>query len=146
MSAGKNRLSLLIKSWRQRVTGLVTAGNLPILIVFLCLYLPFCNRYGWDYRDKSFVDLPSFYTASISVFSHGESPYDLAQLQSIMPDEEEIFPYLYPPPSLLFFYPLSIMNYETARVVVLCINHLLILVLLWIIPSIFLRDTWMKSM
>jgi len=65
-------------------------------------------EFGWQYRNSPCVELPSFYSASVQVFQHGVSPYNRDVLQSLMGREIHVFPYLYPPPSLLFFYPLFV--------------------------------------
>jgi len=112
---------------------------LAILTIFCVLYIPFVVRYGWEYQDNPNYDLPTFYSASISVFENGESPYNPDRLRRMMPNEKNVFPYLYPPPSLLFFAPLSLMTYADARNVVLLVNHLLFLILVWVIPLFLCR-------
>jgi alpha-1,2-mannosyltransferase len=52
-----------------------------------------------------------------------------------------VYPYLYPPPSLLLFYPLSVLDYDTARHTVLLVNHVIILALLWVMSRFFLRGS-----
>ena len=112
---------------------------LPVAIVLAFMYAPFVLKYGWGYRDIRTADLPSFYSASVAVFEHGESPYDRERLQSLMGQDVQVFPYLYPPPTLLLFYPLTMFDYVTAQRVVLVINHLIVLGLLWVIPRYLLR-------
>jgi alpha-1,2-mannosyltransferase len=50
-----------------------------------------------------------------------------------------VYPYLYPPPSLLFFFPLSALTYADARHIVLIVNQLLFLFLVWAIPLSLFR-------
>lgn len=133
-------------NFRRRLTAfLKTLGDfvgpnwLPLLMIFFVLYAPFLYEHGWKYRDTPNKDLPSFYTASVSVFDLGESPYDPERLGLLMDDNEYVYPYLYPPPSLLFFFPLSLLTYADARQVVLIVNHLLFLILLLAIPLSLLR-------
>jgi len=109
-----------------------------LLLIFAVFYLPFLQRYGWQYRNIESVDLPSFYAASISAFSFGDSPYDPIKLQSLM-GSIYTFPFVYPPPSLPLFFPLSLVSYETARQVVLIVNHAIILMLAWTIPLLVLK-------
>lgn len=116
-----------------------TSKWLSLLMIFAILYVPFLYRYGWSYRDVPNRDLPSFYAASVSVFNLGESPYDSARLEMLMEGDEYVFPYLYPPPSLLLFFPLSLLTYADARQLVLVVNHLLFLFLVWAIPLYLLR-------
>jgi hypothetical protein len=124
---------------RKAVTLAISPHWLPVLIIFVFLYTPFLLKYGWGYRSIPNVDLPSFYSASVAVFEHGESPYDRERLQALMGQDVYTHPYLYPPPSLLFFYPLSALDYATARHIVLLGNHLIILSLLFVVPLLLLR-------
>jgi len=103
------------------------------------VYIPFLFHYGWEYRQIKNPDLPSFYTASRLTFVNGEMPYDPARLQQSMGGKTLVYPYLYPPPSLFFFFPLSKMTYHEARLILLLVNHALILLLLWLIPFSLLR-------
>ena len=45
-----------------------------------------------------------------------------------------MWPYLYAPPSLLLFYPLSLFSFEKAHVVFLFFSHLLLISLFWLVP------------
>ncbi len=112
---------------------------LPLLMIFAFLYAPFLYEHGWKYWDAPNKDLPSFYTASVSVFNLGESPYNPERLGSLMDSNEYVYPYLYPPPSLLFFFPLSALTYADARHIVLIVNQLLFLFLIWAIPLSLFR-------
>lgn len=107
---------------------------LPLVTIFLTLYASFAFNYGWMYRDIPNVDLPSFHAAGVSVFLRGESPYDSGRLAVFMERDVRVFPYLYPPPSLLLLAPLSALSYDGARQVVLVVNHLLVLALVLAIP------------
>ena len=111
-----------------------------MLLIFSLLYLQFIFLYGWEYRNIPNVDLPSFYAASVRFFRYGESPYDLASLRLFMSqDARYVYPFVYPPQSLLLFFPLSELTYANARVAVLLVNHLIFLVLMWVIPVYLLR-------
>lgn len=123
----------------RAIEGMVCPKWLPLLIIFSVLYGPFLLYYGWEYRDIPNTDLPSFYSASVNVFRHGESPYDRERLQLSMGQDVYVYPYLYPPPSLLVFFPLSALDYTDARHTVLLINHSIFLALLWVIPWCLLR-------
>lgn len=120
--------------------GEVLGSNwLPLFMIFFFLYGSFLYEHGWKYRDTPNKDLPSFYTASVSVFNLGESPYDSERLELLMDGNEYVYPYLYPPPSLLFFFPLAVLTYTDARHIVLIVNQLLFLFLIWAIPLSLLR-------
>jgi Glycosyltransferase family 87 len=128
-----------LEAFRKGMGIILSPPWLKLLMVFFVLYAPFLLQYGWQYRDIPNFDLPSFYTASVGVFRHGESPYDLERMRLLVPPGVDVFPYLYPPPSLFLFFPLSVLTYENARHDVLIINHLLFLVLIWTIPLYLLR-------
>jgi len=104
--------------------------QLPIWVIFTLLYIPFLMNYGWEYMNITHVDLPTFYSAGVEVFQNGNSPYSYHTLQKQMGQGYNVYPYLYPPPSLLFFYPLSLVEYSSAQFIILVINHLLVLLLL----------------
>ncbi len=84
--------------------------------------------------DDAFVDLPSFYAASVAVFRDHVSPYDVDRLSRINGAEFRTFPFLYPPPSLLLFEPLSLLTLDEAKVAVTAGNHLLVLVVVFLMP------------
>jgi hypothetical protein len=131
----RHRLVTFLKTLRE----LVGPNWLPLLMIFFVLYAPFLYDHGWQYRDIPNTDLPSFYTASVSVFNLGESPYDPERLGLLIDHDVYVYPYLYPPPSLLFFFPLATLSYADARHIVLIVNHLLFLTLIWVIPLYLLR-------
>jgi hypothetical protein len=112
---------------------------LPLLVIFLIMWVPFLAEYGWRFRNIPNTDLPSLYTAAVSVFEQGESPYDPSRLREQMDSGIRVYPYLYPPPSLLFFSPLAALSYDQARLAVLIVNHALLLLLIWVIPWFLLR-------
>lgn len=123
---------------RTALVALLSPQWLTVLTIFLILYGPFLYKQGWEHRYNSIADLPSFYAASVSVFRDGKSPYDQENLLRLMPDVR-MFPYLYPPPSLLIFFPFSALTYAQACRAVLVVNHLLFLALIWAIPLRLLR-------
>jgi hypothetical protein len=125
---------------RELPHSLDITQSLPLLTIFLVLYIPFLFQYGWGYRSTKFLDFPSFYATSESVFKYGESPYDLKYLRKLNTTDEHVYPFLYPPTSLLLFFPLSTLNYVDARLAVLIINHLLFLALIWAMPLFLLHS------
>jgi Glycosyltransferase family 87 len=110
-----------------------------LLLAFCALYFQFVLNYGWRYWNIPNYDFPTFYAASVAVFAQGASPYDFNDLRRLLPPDVEALPFLYPPPGLLFLYPLSILSYADARHVVLILNHVLFLGLIWAIPFSLLR-------
>lgn len=97
----------------------------PAFMAFLCLYPTFLYLMGWRERWKGNVDFPSFQLASRLAFELHQSPYDFTMLKSLAaPLHQPVYPWLYPPVALLFFWPLSGMEYMDAKQVMLLINHL----------------------
>jgi alpha-1,2-mannosyltransferase len=96
-----------------------------VLTGVLFLYVNFLLLYGYGYRDVFMLDLPSFYGASSAVFKLHQTPYALNVLNQNF--NQALYSYVYPPPSLLFFYPLSLLSYDQARILMLALNHGLVL-------------------
>lgn len=105
-------------------------------------YGRFVVRYGWQYRAAANIDLPSFHAAATAVFTHGASPY----ARDLRVDTgQRVYPWLYPPTSLLVVAPLALVSYEQARIVVLVVNHLLVLAMIaalawWVLRRRDARD------
>jgi hypothetical protein len=104
-------------------------ARLPSWLVFALLYLPFAYTYGVLYADIDNADLPSFYAAAHVAFCLHRSPYVPAALRKVR--SGVVWPFLYPPPALLPFFPMSRFRYEDVKVGVLWINHLATLGLLF---------------
>ena len=80
------------------------------------------------------VDLSAFYAASVQAFTRGSSPYDVAALQQIRGDGVTVPPYIYPPTSLLLFYPLSFFSWSGAQQVMWYGNVVVTAALAWLLP------------
>ena len=124
--------------------GLLDRCNDPdgraALFLVLLLYLPFAFAYGWHYYPIPHTDFPSFYWPARSLFEAGLSPYDPAILTSATERlGQEVFPLLYPPPALLLLFPLTQMPYETAKIVMLVVNHGLIVLIGYLVVARILR-------
>ena len=84
--------------------------------------------YDYAYRSENLlnVDLPSFWAASRLVFDEGRSPYDYERMTSYGKEVgRHVFPFLYPPVSLLPLYPLDDLAWQAPTRIVLALNHLL---------------------
>lgn len=100
-----------------------TALALALFVFFEGLLL---YQYGWRQQNLLHVDLPSFYFAAHMTFRHDQSPYDFASMGAQAPlIQQPIFPFLYPPPSLVAFAPLALVSYRAAKWVSVVGNHLL---------------------
>jgi hypothetical protein len=113
----------------------VTRKPTPLLLVaFLLvaiLYARFLWQHGPGLLEGRINDLPSFYYAAQMAFVEHVSPYDAQRLDAH--SERRVHPFLYPPPSLLVFYPLSLTSFDAAALTVLVANHLLLLLSLYLL-------------
>lgn len=107
----------------------------PILLgAFGLFFLRFFLQFN-DIDQMSNMDLPSFYSASIQVFQNGVSPYNFSEFSKVLEGQvTRTYPYLYPPPSLLIFYPLSFLTYAQAKAAFFVLNTILVVVLAWLLP------------
>jgi hypothetical protein len=104
-------------------TGRIASGA---LLTLLLLAIPFVIRMGYGLVNEDQPDFATYYWASFLAFHDGRSPYDVPLFTALAKNGAS--PFLYPPPSLLFFYPLSRLAYDTARMVFLLINQLCLFV------------------
>ncbi|HZL38197.1 MAG TPA: glycosyltransferase family 87 protein [Tepidisphaeraceae bacterium] len=107
----------------------------PWLLVFL--YFTFLYSYGAKLSTLVYTDFPSFYYGARLSFIEKQSPYNEQALTAASEKAEpprpgevrrRIYPYLYPPPSLLLFYPLARLPVNAAKIAVLAINHVCLLI------------------
>lgn len=103
-----------------------------VLFLFFEGYLLF--HYGYRQQRLLHADLPSFYFSAQMAFVEGRSPYDfatMAQQGTII--KQPIFPYLYPPSSLVPLFPFSLVSYDTAKWLMVIGNHLLLVLLAYLL-------------
>ena len=101
---------------------------MTIILVFLFLYIPFLTTNGFQLAGKQNIDLPSVYFASDVTFNEHASPYREGAWNPTQQQlQQKVFPYLYPPPSLLLFLPFSWFSYEGVKTAALIVNHLSLL-------------------
>ena len=105
--------------------------------LFVLLYVPYLYQQGYQRAFQSPGDFPTLYWGAKLAFEEGRSPYvDGAFDEVARRENRRIFPYLYPPPSLLLFYPFSAVTYDAAKVRLLVASHVSLLVILYLL---FLR-------
>lgn len=104
---------------------------MPWLVIFL--YGVFLYTYGAKLSSLLYTDFPSFYYGARLAFVQKQSPYDEAALTAAADRAEpprplkphaRIYPFLYPPSSLLIFYPMARLSPAMARLTLLAVNHL----------------------
>ncbi|MDX1996801.1 MAG: glycosyltransferase family 87 protein [Thermoanaerobaculia bacterium] len=110
------------------------SSALAAIVVFGLVYGNFLLQYGWRDWQILNVDLPSFHLASHLAFQEGRSPYDRETFLARGPAyDQNIFPFFYPPPSLLLLWPLSWWSYPAAATGFLVVQHLLLVLWLWLV-------------
>lgn len=107
------------------------------------MYVPFVYAYGYQLFAQGSIDFPSFYASSTITFNEKESPYSEEALTNVSVEiKQKVYPYLYPPPSLLAFYPLSLFTYEQGRTLLMVINHLCLAAFIYLF---FFQILWADS-
>lgn len=77
-------------------------------------------------------DLPSFYWATRLVFDNVISPYQPEYFQAVGEQlDRKIYPFLYPPPSLIIFSPFLLVDYSQAKIIFSLLNLALWWLLAW---------------
>jgi hypothetical protein len=108
-----------------------------LVCLFVLLYVPYLFQQGYRRAAQEPGDFPTLYWGAKMVFEEGRSPYVDGAFDAVVERERRrIFPYLYPPPSLLAFYPFSVVTYGAAKVLLLAVSHVCLLVILYLL---FLR-------
>lgn len=104
-----------------------------IIWLFIFLYLPFLNTYGYQIRNENFFDFPTFYWAAKLAFNENVSPYTAnAFSEATLLLNKRVYSYLYPPTSLLVFYPFSLVSFRVAKSIMLGINHACVLLFIYL--------------
>lgn len=113
-----------------------------ILWLLIFVYFLFVYNYGAKLSTLVYTDFPSFYYGARLTFVQKQSPYNYNALKRAAFTTEPvktgeplptIYPYLYPPPSLLMFYPMAKVGPARARVALLLVNHLCLLAVIGMI-------------
>ena len=94
----------------------------PWLLVLLYVGV---EHLSFGYMLWTSMDFPSFYWGAQVAFQGHTSPYTADAFVAIKAaSSQHVFPYLYPPPSLLIFSPFALMSYKYARMTMLGVNEL----------------------
>ncbi len=104
-----------------------------VVCLFVFFYVPYLYQQGYQRAGQYPGDFPTLYWGAKMVFEEGRSPYVDGAFDEVAEREQRrIFPYLYPPPSLLAFYPFATTNYDAAKVRLLVVSHLCLLAVLYL--------------
>lgn len=105
-----------------------------LLAVFLFFYLPLVYYWGWVLTKSVGFDFPSLFFAAQRAFVFDRSPYGpTAFKMAAIQLGWKVNPYLYPPPSLLAFWPLANFSILDAQMLFLIVSHLCLLGSLWLL-------------
>jgi alpha-1,2-mannosyltransferase len=107
-----------------------------LVALFTFLWVPFAYHYGWALVPGTSVDFPSYHYAAVMAFLEGKSPFgpgafDAASAQMY----QHVHPFVYPPPSLIAFWPLALMSFGTGKAAFIVASHICYLAAVWIILS-----------
>ena len=108
-------------------------GSAFFVVLTALLVYQFAVRYYFGEAREDAIDFPSYYYGAKLAFELHTSPYtntgwNIAEEQyKKEAGEGTLFPFLYPPPSLPFFRLFTLLEYETAKLLMLGMNHVLAL-------------------
>jgi hypothetical protein len=119
------------------------AGKALLVAVIATQYVLFLSKFAVEYSTAINGDGSTFYAASLATFSARLSPYDPRTLALMV--NQPVWPYLYPPPSLLAFYPLSLLSHRQGLLAMLVFNHAMIVVAGWLLLFRLLRLSWRRD-
>ena len=103
-----------------------------LVCLFVLLYVPYLFQQGYRRAAENPGDFPTLYWGAKMVFEEGRSPYVDGAFDAVAAREQRrIFPYLYPPPSLLAFYPFTAGTFDVAKVWLLAASHACLLLILY---------------
>ena len=127
----------------DEIVGRLASGEGRLVAVLgALLYLPFVFARGWRYWPIPHTDFPSFYFPAAAALGGGVSPYSADVIDAAAQQlGQQVFPFLYPPPTLLLLAPLTWVEYETAKIAWLVLNHLAILAVVYVLVFRLLRLT-----
>jgi alpha-1,2-mannosyltransferase len=101
--------------------------------LFLFFYVPVAFYYGWTLLSVISVDFPTYYHAARLAFVEGRTPYGFHTFDAISAEMgRTVHPYLYPPPSLLAFWPLAELSPAAGHAAFLVVSHLCYLGSIWL--------------
>jgi alpha-1,2-mannosyltransferase len=104
-----------------------------VACLFVLMYGPWVWQHGYVQSLRGVGDFPTIYWGARLAFVEHRSPYVEGAFSEVAAAlDQRVFPYLYPPSSLLAFYPFSLVEYDTAKVVLLVTSHACFLAFLYI--------------
>lgn len=101
--------------------------------LFVLLYVPWLWQHAYLQSLRGVGDFPSIYYGARLAFVEHRSPYVEGVFQPVEAAlNQRVFPYLYPPSSLLAFYPFTLVEYDAAKAILLVTSHACFLLFLYL--------------
>lgn len=126
----------------QRALPIAKIAQLVVVMVFLVGSTAIVRQA----HNKAYDDLPSFYWATQLAFNQSLSAYQPLHFRQLGETlDRKIYPFLYPPPSLLVFSPFLAGSYEQVKAVFTLCNLLLWWLLTWAMYSLYCVYTGHKK-
>lgn len=95
-----------------------------VACLFVLLYVPWLWQHGYLQSLRGVGDFPSIYWGARLAFIEHRSPFVTGAFDGVQAMlNQRVFPYLYPPSSLLAFYPFSLVTYDAAKLILLLVSH-----------------------
>ena len=115
----------------------VTLRRVAQLLVVM-VFLAGSSAIAWQAHQKAYDDLPTFYWATQLAYKDGLSAYQPAHFRQLGASlDRKIYPFLYPPPSLVVFAPFLLGSYEQVKAVFTVCNLLLWWLLTWALYRLY---------
>ena len=105
-----------------------------VLLVLAVFAGSFISHFQFTETRRVSVDFPSFYYSANLSFERGLTPYNNSNWKLVrsLYTDGDLFAFLYPPTTLLFFRPFIFFDYQTALSIMDWLNSILILVFLYV--------------
>lgn len=105
-----------------------------VLLVLAVFAGSFISHFQFTETRRVSVDFPSFYYSANLSFERGLTPYNNSNWKLVrsLYTDGDLFAFLYPPTTLLFFRPFILFDYQTALSIMDWLNSILILVFLYV--------------
>lgn len=121
-------------------------GSKALLWLVIFAYVPFLVAHGIECWSQPAIDFPPLYFATKTTFDLHHSPYgEHAFDEQSRALGRAVPPYIYPPPSLLLFFPFHLFDYDTAKALMLAVNHLCLLAAIALLFRKLFREDFARA-
>lgn len=120
-----------------KIRNVLDNKNLRVFLVMLVLAIlagSFISHFQFTETRRVSVDFPSYYYSAHLSFERGLTPYNNSNWKLVrsLYTDGDLFAFLYPPTTLLFFRLFIVFDYQTALSIMDWLNSILILVFLYV--------------